>query len=448
MDNNNKIFLKLKNGIKLFVFHLKTKLTNISINILLGENQEKKNEIELTHYLEHIVASFTSIKYKNSDVIKKELNKRGAISNAYVTQYETKFFIEGLYEDFEYYIDLLSNTLNNFYIDKNIIEVEKNAVIQELNNYIADSEYIFYMKIWRYMYFNYAYQYDHKKHIEFIKKYNTNKLYDYFRKHILLKNIVISVTCPLYKKDITIQLLKKAFNFNNINKKYSLTYPVYHYVTNNLKIIYINNKQNNNNNTLLKIIVDKNISRYSPKHLSLIYLNYILFNFETGIFYEKLRRQLGLIYNINFNIIIDDYNYKSSSYYIQSNIITDKIPDLILNIIKIVENIKISDNDIYNARKKILINNEYDKFYGLNTHSTYYGKFVLYNKPIIEKSKLFKLYKQITNKQIYDELLKFKKDILHNSLFFYYSNINMNKSIKNIIHKNKISYKIKYINLN
>ena len=241
--------------------------------------------------------------------------------------------------------------------------------------------------------------------------------------------------------------MKKAFNFKNINKKYSLKYPTYHYVNNKMKIIYINNKQNNNN-TLLNIIVNKNIKMYSTKHLCLHYLNYILFNFETGIFYEILRRKLTLIYNISFKISIDNYNSKSSSYYIETNIINHKVPELILNIIKIIENLKITDSDILYARKNIFINNEYDKFYNLNTYATYYGKFLLYKKPIIEKDALEKLYNKITNKQIYDELLNFKKDILYNSLIFYYSNKNNNKKIKNIIDKNNILYKIKYININ
>ena len=101
MNYNNKKILKLKNGIKLLIIPLKTKLTKISVDILLGESHEKKNEVELTHLLEHVMASFTSNKYKDSTEIKKELNKRGAKSNAFVTKYHTSFYIEGLYDDIE-----------------------------------------------------------------------------------------------------------------------------------------------------------------------------------------------------------------------------------------------------------------------------------------------------------------------------------------------------------
>lgn len=448
MDNYNKKIIKLKNGIRLLVIPIKTKLTNISIKILLGQQHEKKNEMELSHYLEHIMASFTSNKYKDSKLIKKELNKKGAETNAYVNDYESNFYIEGLYDDIEYYIDLLSNMLNNFYIDKNIVDVEKKAVIQELNNYMADPEYIFDLKIWKYMFYKYSYQIDHKLHIDFIKNYNPDDLHDYFKKHILLKNILISVTCPIDKRERTIKLLKNAFNFKKNDQKYKIEYPIFHYKTSNIKIIYINNKNNNINNSNLKIIISKNILFNSPKHLSLIILNTILFNFQTGIFYEKLRRELGLIYNINLSIFIDKYNSKSSYYSINSSIIYTKIPDLITNIMKIFENIEITDEQIEYAKKKLEIDNEYNNFIGLNTYASYYGQYILFDKKIIERSKNIELFNKITNKDIQNELLNMRNDIFNKSLFFYYCKKNMNNKIKIDLKNNNISHKIKYINLN
>jgi len=312
---------------------------------------------------------------------------------------------------------------------------------------MANPNYIFYMKIWRFMFYKYSYQFNYQKHIDFIKKYDTSKLYDYFRNHILLKNVIVTVTCPLNARNKTIKLLKNAFNFNKINQKYKIKYPVYNYISNNIKIIHIKNSQHIDNADL-RIIVDLNTSRYSVKHLSLVYLNKILFNFETGIFYKILRRELGLVYNISLDINIDDIHNKSSAFIINSNIISNKLPDLILNIIKIIQNLYITDDLINEARKKIIIEGEYNNFYNLNTQALYYGTFLLYNKNIIENKNIVKLFSNITNKHIHEELEKFKKDILQKSLIFYYSNKNMNSDIKDIIRKNNILYKIKYISLN
>ena len=45
----------LKNGIKVIIFPLKTKMTYISLSMLLGSYHEKKGEGNLTHYYEHLL---------------------------------------------------------------------------------------------------------------------------------------------------------------------------------------------------------------------------------------------------------------------------------------------------------------------------------------------------------------------------------------------------------
>ena len=68
--------LQFKNGIKVIIVPLKTNLTYISTNYLFGQYQEKKNEMGLTHYCEHLLASLTSKKYKKSTYISEKIYKR------------------------------------------------------------------------------------------------------------------------------------------------------------------------------------------------------------------------------------------------------------------------------------------------------------------------------------------------------------------------------------
>ena len=110
--------LRLKNGIRVVIVPLKTKLTYISTNYLFGQYQEKKHEMGLTHYCEHLLGSLTSEKYKNSIYVSEEIYKKGGEFNAYVSDYELCIHISGLYDDLEFYIDILSNTINNFYVEK------------------------------------------------------------------------------------------------------------------------------------------------------------------------------------------------------------------------------------------------------------------------------------------------------------------------------------------
>lgn len=73
-----KHIYKLNNGVKVIIVPLDTKLTSVSLSIKLGIIHEKKNEMGLTHYMEHLMARMTSQKYPDNEFVSKELSKRGA----------------------------------------------------------------------------------------------------------------------------------------------------------------------------------------------------------------------------------------------------------------------------------------------------------------------------------------------------------------------------------
>lgn len=434
----NKKIIKLKNGIIILIIPLNTILTDVSVNILLGSKNETKYHMEITHYIEHLIARFTSKKYSNYKFIANELHKRAAVSNASVSDYETKFFIRGYYNDIEFFLDLLSNTMNNLLLEKSIMKQEKNAVIQELKNLMSDYYYLFNLKIDRYLNRKYSYQNDYNKHIKNMKRFNENNIYKYFKSHVILKNTVISIVCPKKSINKTIKLAKKYFNFKIKNKLRKLKYPDQIYNNKKLKILYIKN-YNKNNNTYLKIIVNQKIKYLSKQYIILQYLKEILFNFDTGIFYKELRDKYGLIYSISMNINIDMINSKFSSYSIETNIKDIKLPKLISIILDIIENIKITKDEFKAIKNLFNINFELEKFQNLTSNSNYYTNFLLYKMPIISKEKLKYHYNQINYNDILNMLKIFKKNVLTNGLIFYYSKNNMNNDIKKIVDK-KIQY--------
>jgi predicted Zn-dependent peptidase len=438
--DNKYVIKKLKNGITLLVIPLNINITKIEVKILLGAQHEKKEELELTHYMEHLMAVFTSYKYKNSLKNKIELNKRGADSNASVSDNETIFYITGFYKDLEFYVDLLSNTINNFYIDDTIVDNEKNAVIQENNNYIVKYEYIFDLKVWRYFFKKYGYQYDSNEKIKNIKKFKVSKIYNYIKNHILLKNIIVSVICPIGKENKTLNLLSKAFNFKKESKK-DLVYPSKIYKPITSEIIHINNKnKKETNNVLLRIYVNKNIIKYSKKYFTIMILRNILFNFETGPFYNILRSRLGIIYNINFSYELDLNNPKLSKYAIYTSADKKNVPLLIQNIFKIFKEYVIMENEIDSAKNRIKINYEKNKLYDLDYHINYYSSFLVYKRDIIKIKDCVNTINNITYNNILNEFNEMSNDILNKSITFYYGKDNLNNKIKEVVDIN-IKYK-------
>ena len=441
MDNKNKKIFKLKNGIKVLIIPIETNLINISLDLLLGSYHENNNNIGITHYMEHLMAKFTSNKYPEHKYIKNKLFDIGATHNAHVSEYFTSFWITGYYKNLEFFIDILSNTIKNFKYDKSIIENEKKAVYQELNNIIDDNDYYFNNKINYFLYKKLAKTLDYNIDISNVKKYNINNIYNYINNKILLDNIVISVSCKKNNIKNTIKLLNKYFNFNK-NIKNKLEYPVFNYNNNNMKIIHVKNKKNiYNKNILLKFIVHEDIELNSDKHIALDYLSKLLFNYNGGVFYN-LRFKFGYIYYIRLVLDIDPYNKKSSKYYIETSVNSNNIHLFIKELLHIISKLNYTNISKFKYIKNTYnISFENQKFYNLTSYNNYYKQFLLFKKPIIHKKTIHKKIINISKNTILKELKLFKYNLLNKGIIFYYSNKNFNNIINNKFNlKNNIKF--------
>jgi len=336
MDTNIKKYA-LKNGIKVIIVPLKTKMTYISLSMLLGSYHERKGEGNLTHYYEHLLARLSSDKYKDYKYIGNEITKRGGNKNAYVNNYELFVYIKGFYEDFEFYIDVISNSIKKFYIDPKIANTEKGAVIQELRNIISRENYDFDFLIFKYLYPKHYHLEDFKRDINYIKKYNIKLIRKFIRNKILTNNIVINAACPRHKIKKTIQIINKYFGAIKKSKKQSINYPVLSVNNNKLKIVQIKNKKQDDN-TIINIYTYMNIKFLSKEHLIQGLLQKILFNFELGVFYRELRESLGIIYNIHLYNNINVRNSKESYYNIVTKCSLKNVPTVINKIFDILHN--------------------------------------------------------------------------------------------------------------
>lgn len=445
MDANVKR-IKLNNGIKAIIIPLKnkTKLTHVSASFFLGFNHENKKNGEISHYYEHLLGRLTSEKYKNNNYIYNELARRGAYTNAYINKYETTIFINGLYSDIDFFLDIISNSLNNFYIDDKIAKKEKLAVVQELNNFLNNYSYAFEFKIFKYLYPRYKYYMNHKNNIKNVRKFTMNDIKRFIKEKLCTNNLLITISCNNSKVKQTADLVKKYFSV--IKKKNCKNiYPIFANKNKMFKVIYINNK--NNNNVLIKLMVCKSIDYMSKEHLMLNIISNIMFNFNTGVFYKILRTKLGLIYNIGLETDIDIINNKSSSYDIYTECDKNKVPELILNILNIINEYDITYQEYANAIKNINLYFETKKFIKINSLDEDYKKSLLFNKPLLYNKDYLELYNNIKYNDIKEYYKIFSKNILTQGMLFYYSNKNLNKNINNILNNSiiKNKYKMLYI---
>lgn len=419
----------LKNGIKVIIVPLKTKMTYIALSMMLGSYHEKKGEGNLTHYYEHLLARLSSEKYKDYKFIGNEIIKRGGYTNAYVNNYELFVYIKGFYEDFEFYIDILSNSINKFYIDPKIANNEKGAVMQELRNIVSQDNYYFDFLIFKYLYPKHYHLEDAKRDIQYVKKYNIKLIRKFIKNKIITKNMVVNVTCPENKIKKTMRTINKYFGIIKKTKKKSIRYPVLSVNNNRLKIIQIKNKKDDDN-TVINFFTFMDIKFLSKEHLIQILLEKILFNFELGVFYRELRENLGIIYSIKLYNNINIRNSKESCYNIVTKCSLKNVPTVIKKILDILNNYKITDEEIIYAKKRTDADNEYSKFYSLESYNGYHNTFSLFNVPYRSPKELLKIVNKLKNKEIRDHFEKFKNKIIKSCFIFYYSSKNIDKNIK------------------
>lgn len=434
LDNTKKVVLKLDNGLTCLILPTNSSLTEISVNIAYGYANEQPKEVELAHYTEHLLARFLSKKFSNRQELENELRSRGAVSNASVDLYETRYYIKGFYDDVEFYMDILSSVIKEMKIEKDIMKQEKNAVSQELRIQMSDSEWKFDQKIWNFMYKQYAYQMDTQEHIKSLKNYDVTRIQNFVRKNYLLQNTTIILNCPLVSVQKTKELLVKYFNIPNKCPECFVTTPVFSYKHKHLQIVHVPNKVQNDS-ILVRHYVSKNIKYVSDEHIALLYIQDILFNFEKGIFFKKLRDEYGLIYSMSLNLDIDMKNSKSSLYYLETSVRDDKLADLLYYLLEIISKIQISKTNIENTRKRFKLEREMQKFNNLTTFNKHYGKYFMNKTPIIERSHIYDKMLNIPYDVLQKYVQVFKKDLLK-GIIFYYSKQNFNKRIKEKIGDN------------
>jgi predicted Zn-dependent peptidase len=429
LDNTHKEIIKLKNGMRCLILPTQSPLTEISINIAYGSANEKPNEVELAHYTEHLFARFLSKKYPDQTLLENEMRKRGAETNASVSLYETRYYIKGLYEDVEFYMDILSNTMKNLVIEEKITKQEKNAVSQELRIQMSDNEWKFDQKIWNYMYSKYAYQSDTPEHIRSLKNYDVNRIKKFVRNNYLLQNTTIILNCPYGGVKKTKVLLNKYFNLPNKCPKCFVSTPEFSYKHKKLQIIHIKNTSKSSNNVIVRHYVNKNIKFMSNEHIAILYIKDILFNFQKGLFYKELRDKHGLIYSMLLNLDIDMKNSKSSVYFLETSTKKHQVDLLIFHLINIISDIKITKSNIENSRQRFKIQHEMQKFNNLTTFNKLYRRFFTNNLPIVERSDINKKIVDMDNQTIQKYVNIFKNDLMK-GIVFYYSNKNLNKDIQ------------------
>tara|TARA_B110001469_G_C9642693_1_gene323629 strand:- start:2143 stop:3444 length:1302 start_codon:yes stop_codon:yes gene_type:complete len=391
----------LKNGLKILtVPNKETKLIILTIFMKLGNDIETSNILEIGHFIEHLFSMFTSSKYPDGKINRENFAFKNIDLSAEIINKNIKFTLEFKNDNTEYVFDLISNALLDFKVDEDMFKQEKNAVIEELNEIIKDSDYKFDTKINSIIFKGHQREYSQKQRLINTRKLNSNDIAKYFNTYFTSKNYVIGIFGDVNTK---------LYNIFKSNMEYLKNDTPYTYSKFNLKmskkIVYHERRSKGITNVSnLKIIFKINCNLFDDDYYTIISLLDILCGDLNSLLLKKLRNESGLVYDCEAVRDIDEIDNNISMIYFSTLCSNVNLLKVISHIFDILKELKINYIDkkyIKAYKSKIAIYKIKDNFTKkpdmvLNSYLTY----LLWNKPIVKFNKEYDKLSSISLEKI------------------------------------------------
>jgi predicted Zn-dependent peptidase len=419
-----------KNGLQILLVPNNIKIINFNLNIKIGNDIEEKNNLEISHFLEHLMALYTSSKYPCANKNREFFSYNNINIEAETFNKHIIFRIECQCKHLEIVCDYIINSLLDFKIDKNVFNNEKNSVIEELNEIIKDTDYNFETKINTILYKNYTREYTQEQRLKNTIKLTIQDIYTFYNKYINSKNMVISFI-GWFDKTKLLRILKQLdtnrFIGNHVN------YKLIKSRKNDNIIFYKTNKNVSN----LKIIFKVPYIFFDKEY----YLIYALMDILTidlnSIILKKLRAIEGLIYDLEGSMELDELDKNLSIIMFSTSVSSLKLLNVINFILEILNNI--THNDIDNNYIKQYIESikiyKQKKKYQKNPEKIIneYSKYLLWNKKIVTEVEEFKAFSNINKnslKEIANSIFN-----LNNIIICYDNKKNIDNEINKLLKK-------------
>lgn len=299
----DKIY-KFNNGLTLIVNTNKSvPTTAVQFYFKVGAINETNENLGISHFLEHML--FAGTESRTANDIKDEFRKYNAYYNGQTGIESTKYYIEVVNKYFENVFQVITDMLNNSTFKEEELQRERNVVIDELVKLQDNDQRYFSREFIKFYYKNTVLEKDVIGTIESLKSITREDLINYFNKHYVPNNSVIS-----FAGNITFKKAKKL-----VLKYVNLTKMISENVQNfNLEKNSYNPKRNIFSLNRDKKQVSIKLAFPAPtKADDNYYYTVLLTTLFWNRLYTVLRNNSGLIYSLNAGL---NYSYNSGIVYI------------------------------------------------------------------------------------------------------------------------------------
>jgi predicted Zn-dependent peptidase len=302
----------LKNKTKYIHLQNKNNKTfTIIININIGSKHESKTQAGISHFIEHLFFGDT----EKINTVEQILDKYGMEYNAFTNVENTRFYITCLNQYATIAIHIMFSMLYQNLFKDDIIERERQIVLQEYYRYTDDTDFILETALCNKLFKNGPLDSNVIGNIKTLQTINRNNIINYIKKYYRSDDIII---CTSSNKPNHTTLIKQLFD-NNIYKqsKYKNKPEVY---KNKLQCY----KQLSLKKDKIHLSVSFRIGQYNIQNNILYeYIRIILTDGLYSRLYQLLRTNNPLVYSINceintyqnagvfsINIIVSKNNFK------------------------------------------------------------------------------------------------------------------------------------------
>lgn len=290
---------RLKNGITVIFEKNSSKSVAVEVMFKVGSNFENDKIRGISHFLEHMLFEGTK-KRKDSREIANEIEKYGAMFNAYTTGDRTAFFIKIVNSRFENALDILSDMVINSVFDKKMIEKEKKVILKEINMVTDEPTQHQWILFQKNLFENHPAKNPTYGTVEAVKGISRDILMDYFSGHYIPNNMIISVVGNV--NDVK----EKIWKYFSVLKPKKLLLREEINEPRQTKIKKVVEKRNSFNSYM--VLGYKTVPKTHKDSYAFEVIESVLGRGQSGWIFDEIRNKRGLAYQVGIqNDMEKDY---------------------------------------------------------------------------------------------------------------------------------------------
>lgn len=284
---------KLKNGLEVITIKKDNQIASVNLGVKVGALYETLEEKGICHFIEHMV--FKGTKKRDFEELNDDLEFLGGEYNAYTDYSVTVYSYSSLEEELENTVELLSDMIVNPIFPPKEVEKERGVILAEMRSSKDDVEDYSFKRINEEAFKTSPLKYDVAGLEENVKKYSRDDLYNYYKKHYIPNNSVITIVSSMEHQDV-VELVEKYFKDWEAGTVIELDIED---EPNEVKEI-VTIKDNIEQSTILYLYTFYDLEK--EDELPLRILNHRLGESGNSLLFREIRENRGLAYDIYSNL--------------------------------------------------------------------------------------------------------------------------------------------------